>query len=181
MTSINCSQETTEIMSRFNRVGETVQKRFGLNFRRLHGKDLGANQGAITREILHPTLIIRICAARDIRNPDEFELFYCQPPTWTMSNWPVSGFKQKKTCKKSIACCKSDGSERMSVMIVGQAWKPHLFNGKSGAELGLKYYANKKSWMAKALLLFTRSARLLDQSYEETQDSALCGKLHCTR
>lgn len=76
---------------------------------------------------------------------------YLQLPSWTISNGPLSGFKKGKTCTTFLACCSNDGSERIPLVIIGQAWKPRPFKGKSSAELRFECHAYKKAWITKAL------------------------------
>lgn len=58
------------------------------------------------------------------------------------------GFKKEKTGRTFLAYYNNNGSERM---IIGKAWRPRLFKGKLGYELGFDYYANEKAWMLKEL------------------------------
>lgn len=130
---------------------ERFKKRYGLKFRRVHGEAMSADKRAIENEM--PRIILAIATYKhcDVWNADEFGLFYRQPPSWTLANGPVSGFKKEKTRITLLACCNNDGSERMPLMIIGTAVRPRPFKGKFGSELGFDYHANRKAWMTKEL------------------------------
>lgn len=96
---------------------------------------MSADHDAIAREMPRINLIIATYAKRDVWNADEFGLFYRQPPTWTPSQGPVSGFKKEKTRITLLAFCNNERSERMPLMVIDRAWRPRPFKGKTGAEL----------------------------------------------
>ena len=92
-------------------------------------------------------------------NADEFGLSYRQPPSWTLAIGTVSGCKKEKNRLTFLACCNNDGSEKMPLMIIGNAERPRAFKKKYGRELGLEYHSNQKSWMNKDIF-FTWLGRL---------------------
>jgi len=72
-----------------------------------------------------------------------------------------AGHKKEKTRITCLACCNSDGTEKMPLMVIGSALNPRPFKKKSGQELGFDYHANKKAWMT--TVLFCEWLRRLDR------------------
>lgn len=130
---------------------QRFKERFGLRFRRVHGEEMSADDNAIRREMPRLLRIVSTYPHADIWNADEFGLFYRQPPSWTLSTKPVSGFKKEKARISFLACCNYTGTEQMPLMIIGNSKKPHAFKGKTGQELGFDYHFNQKAWMTKCL------------------------------
>lgn len=130
---------------------DRFKKRYALSFRCVHGEALAADDGAINENMPRILNIISTFAFDDVWNADEFGLFYCQPPNWTLANTSVSGFKKEKSRLTFLACCNNDGSERLKLMVIGTANNPRAFKKKTGQELGFDYHANKKAWMTKEL------------------------------
>lgn len=126
---------------------QRFKKRHQIRFRRVYGEANSADTEAIKKEMPGLLRVIRTYAHKDVWNADEFGLFYRQPPTWSLSNTSVTGFKKEKSRLTFLACCNNDGSEKFPLMIIGNAERPRPFNRKYGRELGLDYYANKKAWM----------------------------------
>jgi len=143
------------------------KKRHGIRFRRMHGEERSADNEAIKEHMprLHAT--ISTYTDKDVRNADEFGLFFRQPPSWTLSNKPVSSFKKEKHRLTFLACCNSNGSEKFPLMIIGNAERPRPFKKKYGRVLGLDWHFNKKAWMTR--VLFFEWLERLDRYIGTTQ------------
>ena len=72
-------------------------------------------------------------------------------PDKTIAAEPLPGRKKAKERITFMPCVNADGSEKFELMVIGHAWKPHVFKKKTGAELGFYYHANKKAWMTSTL------------------------------
>lgn len=95
--------------------------------------------------------IIATYAARNVWSADESYCFYCKQPALEMLKEPASIFKNRLTRAMLFNCCNSDGRELALLRIVGRAWKPRTFNGKSDDELGSACLATQNILMTKAL------------------------------
>lgn len=126
---------------------ERFKKRYGLRFRRVHGEALSADNDAVSHQMPRIERIVMTFANKDVWNADEFGLYYRQPSGWTLCKRAVSGHKKEKSRLTFLACCNSDGSEKMPLMIIGHAERPRPFGRKYGRDLGFDYHFNKKAWM----------------------------------
>lgn len=126
---------------------ERFKKRFGLRFRRISGEAKSADTEAIVNQMPRIHMLMMNFDARDTWNADEFDLFYRQPPSWTISGNVVSGHKKEESRITFLACCNADGTEKMPLMIIGSALNLRALKMKSGQELGFDYHAKKKAWM----------------------------------
>lgn len=126
---------------------ERFKKRHNIRFRRVHGEAKSADDSAIRSEMPRILSLMNNFADKDIWNADEFGLFFRQPPTWTLSSGPVSGFKKEKNRLTFLACTNKDGSEKRPLLIIGNAERPRPFKKKYGHDLGLDWHFNAKAWM----------------------------------
>lgn len=108
-----------------------------MGLRVVHGKEMSADDDAILLEIPHLLRIFFTYTDSDIWNADEFGLFYRQALSWTFSQGPVSGFKKEKAQILCLTYCNSYDTEHIPLIIIGNAQKLPIFNGKTGQELGL--------------------------------------------
>jgi hypothetical protein len=61
------------------------------------------------------------------------------------------GMKSKKVQLTYTFTTNTDGSEKLPLLIIGKAQKPHAFCNKTGTQLGFQYRANAKAWMTTKL------------------------------
>lgn len=98
---------------------ERFKKRYSLKFRRIPDEAMGTNQSAIARDGPRIELIIMTYRPCNVCNADELGLFYCQPPSWMLSDGLVSGFKKEKTNITFLFCWNTYDNERMPLTIIG--------------------------------------------------------------
>ena len=146
---------------------ERFKKRHSLRFRRVHGEAQSADTDAIRDEMPRILEIVNSFAEKDVWNADEFGLFFRQPPSWTLASGAVSGCKKEKNRLTFLACCNKDGSEKMPLMVIGNAERPRAFKKHTGQQLGLDYHFNRKAWMTQDL--FFEWLSRLDRYIGDTQ------------
>lgn len=125
--------------------------RWNLRSFRSHGEAGDADTSGIQRELPRIHAILKDYESCDIFNADECGLFYKLAPCTTVATARLPGRKVMKDRITVLPCCNADGSEKIDLMFIGRSAKPRAFKKKSGAELGLDYWANKKAWMTSAL------------------------------
>lgn len=91
-------------------------------------------------------------AFRGNPNENEFGIVYRQPASWTLQRGVVLDHKKDKTRLTFSACCNTDDSKKMPLMIIGSALNPREFKNMSEQQLGFDYDANKKGWINMTLL-----------------------------
>ena len=87
----------------------------------------------------------------DVWNADEFSLFYQIAPNKTIGLGPIEGKKKQKLRLSVLACCNTDGTEKMPLMLIGKSKRPRVFGNSAGKQLGFDYHANAKAWMTAEL------------------------------
>lgn len=95
--------------------------------------------------------ILKKYASSDIYNADETGLFYELLPTKTldMKGQLCSGGKHSKKRATLLLCTNMDGSDKRCPLVIGKSARPRCFKG--GKSLPVKYIANNKSWMTRAI------------------------------
>lgn len=130
---------------------DKFKERHGLKLYRIHGES-----GAVNNELLAEALpaikaVLAQYEPHNIFNMDETGLFYSMAPDKTIAMRQIEGAKKCKSRITVALTCNADGSERLPLVFIGHAKMPRPFQKKTGAELGLKYYHNKKAWMTGAI------------------------------
>nr|CCA19947.1 PREDICTED: similar to Tigger transposable elementderived protein 6 putative [Albugo laibachii Nc14] len=73
---------------------------------------------------------------KDVYDPDETALYYCKPPNKTICTEPISGRKSDKKRLTVAVVANADGTEKLPLLFVGSAVKPHCFGRQSGEHHG---------------------------------------------
>lgn len=131
-------------LSNFNR-------RWGLRVFRSYGEGGDADLEAVRNELPLIKEKVRQYQPKDIFNCDESGLFYKMAPDKTIAQHRLPGRKKQKDRITFMPCCNSDGSEKFEVMFIGKSQQPRVFKKRSGAQLGLDYHNNSRSWMTTEL------------------------------
>lgn len=121
------------------------KKRYGTRFLRVNGKGCSADKGAIREKMLEIIRLIQTFGERDVLNVDECWLFYKQHPTWSLLSTTVWELKKEKSHLIFLAWCYADGSEKFSLMAIGNSERPRSFKKKYGRDLGYNYHFNKNA------------------------------------
>lgn len=69
------------------------------------------------------------------------------PPDRRLSNKQQSGVKGKKDRLTYVFTVNAHGLEKRKPLVIGKAFKPQAFGGKTGSQLGFQYRNNAKAWM----------------------------------
>lgn len=95
--------------------------------------------------------IMKDYSPSDIYNADETGFFYELLPAKTlhMKGQPCSGGKHSKNRVTLLFCTNMDGSDKRCPLAIGKSARPRCFKG--GKVLPVKYLANQKSWMTRAI------------------------------
>ncbi|KAF9226434.1 DDE-domain-containing protein [Gyrodon lividus] len=73
------------------------------------------------------------------------------PPDRGLPNKKQSGVKGNKAQLTYLFTTKADGSQKLPLLVIGKAQKPHAFKHKTGLQLGFYYQNNAKAWMTASL------------------------------
>lgn len=130
---------------------ERFEKLFVLKLRCVHGEAMSTDLDAIVNAMPRINRIISNYACRDVWNAGEFGLLYRQTPSWTLARGQISEFKKDESRITFLACCDNNGTKRMPLMVIGIAWRPHLFIGRTGAKLSFDDHAKERVRMTKNL------------------------------
>lgn len=60
-------------------------------------------------------------------------------------------FRKENSLISCLACCNSEGTKHLLLMIISNAHKPYEFSRKTRQELGSDCDSNKKAWMTRQL------------------------------
>uniref|UniRef100_A0A224Z9W5 Tick transposon n=1 Tax=Rhipicephalus zambeziensis TaxID=60191 RepID=A0A224Z9W5_9ACAR len=95
--------------------------------------------------------ILKDYASSDIYNADETGLFYELLPKKTlhMKGQACNGGKHSKKRVTLLLCTNMDGSDKRCPLVIGKSLRPRCFKGSR--ILPVKYVANRKSWMTRAI------------------------------
>ncbi|GFS99635.1 tigger transposable element-derived protein 4 [Trichonephila clavipes] len=88
---------------------------------------------------------------RDIFNTDKTRLFFkCLPEkTFTFRKEKCHGGKHSKERLTILLAVNMDGSEKITLLVIGKSAKPRCFKGINS--FPTKYRSNKKAWMTTEL------------------------------
>lgn len=88
----------------------------------------------------------------DIYNADESGLFYEMLPSRTLDlkGQRCHGGKHSKKRVTVLLCTNMEGSDKRPPLVIGKSAKPRCFKGNRG--LPVKYVANKKAWITRAII-----------------------------
>jgi hypothetical protein len=78
---------------------------------------------------------------------DETALFYAMSPDRSLMTTQHHGQKQMKVQLTLAFTANADGTERLPLLMIGHAKRPHCFKKKMGEQLGFQYHSNSCAWM----------------------------------
>lgn len=109
------------------------------------------NDGAATWMSASLSGILKDYAPADVYNADETGLFYEMLPARTLDfkGSRCQGGKQSKKRVTVLLCTNLDGSEKRPLLVIGKSAKPRCFKGNR--TLPVKYVANSRAWMTRAI------------------------------
>lgn len=87
----------------------------------------------------------------DVYNADESGLFYQMLPkkTLALKGQTCHGGKHSKQRLTLLLCVNMDGSDKRDPLVIGKSARPRCFKGTK--RLPVKYVANSKAWMSRAI------------------------------
>ncbi|XP_064482867.1 tigger transposable element-derived protein 4-like [Ornithodoros turicata] len=112
--------------------------------------------------------LLGVYPERDIYNLDEAALFCKLLPkgTYTTADGSSSGVKQSKECFTVLFGANATGDEKLPLLILDKAEKPHCFHG-AALPKDCVYRGNKHAWMTAAI--FQDYVWLLDRKFPARQ------------
>ena len=108
------------------------QKRWNLRSRKMHREGGDAVMDGIDEAVQRIKAKMQQFNLQDIWNADATGLFFCMPPDRTISSQPMLGRKKEKKRMTLLVCTNSDGSQKMPLMIIGNAHRPRAFKRRLG-------------------------------------------------
>ncbi|KAK8772455.1 hypothetical protein V5799_024302 [Amblyomma americanum] len=90
-------------------------------------------------------------APSDVYNADESGLFYQMLPkkTLALKGQACHGGKHSKQRLTLLLCVNMDGTDKRDPLVIGKSARPRCFKGTK--KLPVKYVANSKAWMSRAI------------------------------
>ncbi len=70
-----------------------------------------------------------------------------------MATKQLKGRKQNKERLTLAVCCNADGSDKLSLLVIGKYENPRYFKNVNRDSFGCKYRSNPKAWMTQVIFL----------------------------
>ena len=103
------------------------KKRWNLRIIKSHGESGDADMVAVAQELPDIQNVIEKYDRKDISNANECGLFYKLAPDTTVATKGLPGWKKMKDRITLLICANDEGSEKMELMIIGNALRPRPF------------------------------------------------------
>ena len=132
---------------------EKFKIRHGLETRTLSGESASVNEKTVEQWKEDLSSVIEGYKPKDIFNCDETGLFFKMMPNKTLAfkGEPCHGGKLSKERITVLLCCNSDGSEKLTPLVIGKSKKPRCF--KNVKRLPCEYFNNTAAWMTSEIFL----------------------------
>ena len=94
-------------------------------------------------------IVCKEFAPKDIYNADETGLFWLMTPDTTLASMPQKGRKHIKSRITLHVCTNADGSDKLPLLILGNAKNPRAFGPKmrNTRDMNFRWDSNKNAWM----------------------------------
>ena len=134
---------------------EGFKSRNGIRKRKQHGEAALANIEGAEDRMVELRVIVQPYPLRDVYNMDETGLFWKATPDTTLATEALLGTKKQKARISLGNCSNADGSDKLSLLIIGSSLKPHCFsrNRINIASINIMWRHNKKAWMTTVIML----------------------------
>ncbi|KAF8692810.1 Tigger transposable element-derived protein, partial [Rhizoctonia solani] len=132
-----------------------------------HGEAASAPIDTIQAEVEQLARIIEPYDPNEIFRIDEIALFFCLPPNKGLATGHTSGVEADKIRVTYLLGSNMSGSEKLEPLVIGQAHRPHCFEGSEGDKLGFYYLWNSTAWMVQSIwqkFLFGLNACMVHQN-----------------
>lgn len=129
------------------------KSRYGLDHRSTVEDGTGETPDAASRAASKIKETLEQYAPQDRWNAHEFGLYFSKQPVLSDSGQTANVPTIDKSRITFLACCNSDGSEKLPLMSIGSKKAPQSFQAKTALELGLDYHHNEKAWMTRPLFI----------------------------
>jgi DDE superfamily endonuclease/Tc5 transposase DNA-binding domain/Fission yeast centromere protein N-terminal domain len=127
------------------------KQRHGIRLRTLHGESGSVNESELAGFRKQLIELIDDYEPRNVFNMDETGLFFRMQPSKSLGTKKLKGRKKAKERITVGLCVNMDASEKMEPIVIDQYQNPRCFKGESPTSCGVRYYANKKAWMDRAV------------------------------
>lgn len=130
---------------------DRMKKRHNLVYRSLSGESSSVDETTIEEWKKDLPNLTKGYKPKDVFNADETGLFFNLLPdkSYVVKGDSCHGGKMSKLRLTVLLCCNSDGSEKLTPLVVGKSRNPRCF--KNVRSFPTKYEANKKAWITQAL------------------------------
>ena len=126
---------------------ESFANRHGFRGFATHGESGDAQMEGTEERVVAIKAKIASYSLDDVYNMDETAYLYNLIPDKTIAQHRIEGGKKDKTRITLALTYNATGTDRVELLILGHAKKPHCFKKKSGEEHGFFYLHNTKAWM----------------------------------
>ena len=132
---------------------DKFRSRHNISFRTVCGESSAVDENIVSDWQKRITGICESYEERNIFNCDETGLFFRTLPSKTMAfkGENCAGGKISKERLTVLLCVNMIG-EFEKPLIIGKAAKPRCFKGIDLSKLNVEWYANKRSWMTRAIM-----------------------------
>lgn len=88
----------------------------------------------------------------DIYNMDESGLFWCMPPSQSLSSLSRPGIKKDKAQISIICCVNASGIDRLPIWLIGKSCTPQALHNINISAIGAEWQWNNKAWMNQIIM-----------------------------
>ena len=126
------------------------KNRRGISCRTLHGEASSVDPIVVSSGREDLKRLLSQYSPKDVYNIDETGLFFCMPPSRSLTTGPQHGTKQYKDRITIAFCTNADGSDKVKPFVIGKSAKPRCFRDFSPSTY-VRYANNQKAWMTSYL------------------------------
>ena len=130
---------------------DRMKKRHNLVYRSLSGESSSVDEATIEEWKKNLPNLTKGYKPKDVFNADETGLFFNLLPdkSYVVKGDSCHGGKMSKLRLTVLLCCNSDGSEKLTPLVIGKSRNPRCF--KNVRTFPTKYEANKNAWITEPL------------------------------
>ena len=126
---------------------DKFKKRHALQHYQSHGEASSVDLTSIKEERMRMQHELQGWDLNNVFNANETSFFWKSIQNNGLSTKGLPGRKLDKTRMSVLVMMNMTGTEKIHLLFIATARKPHCFGKKEGQDLGLWYFYNKKAWM----------------------------------
>ena len=147
------------------------KRRHALQHYQHHGEAGSVNLTSVKEERVRMRRVLEGWDLNNVFNVDETSFYWKSVQNHGLSTKGLPGRKVDKTRMTAMVMMNATGTEKIRLLFIGTALKPHCFRRKEGWELGLWYFNNKTAWMTGGI--FADVLEELDEIMQQTNRKIL--------